>query len=209
MSEINDWIDVVLGINKRFIEITKDIAKKYNLEFKSFNPEIYGEEEVFQRVKALYKDEYIRKIRETWVDIIYTKKEDEIIIKIDRNYFTRRKIYKLSEKTLQKMEEKFIKIVEEKIANFARDCKEESIIRTKIYNLLDSKVGLKPNELDRIGEEFIACFNRENEKDERVELIVKGKANTDSIKITKIEIYDKKGQRLPYFLEQIFQIFNN
>lgn len=209
MSEINDWIDVVLEINKRFIEITKDIAKKYNLEFKSFNPEIYGEEEVFQRVKALYKDEYIRKIRETWVDIIYTKKEDEIIIKIDRNYFTRRKIYKLSEKTLQKMEEKFIKIVEEKIANFARDCKEESIIRTKIYNLLDSKVGLKPNELDRIGEEFIACFNRENEKDERVELIVKGKVNINSIKITKIEIYDKKGQRLPYFLEQIFQIFNN
>ena len=131
-----NWIDLVLEvINKRFIEITKDIAKKYNLEFKAFDPQIYGDE-VFQRVKALYKDEYIRKIRETWIDIIYTKKEDEIIIKIDRNYFTRRKIYKLSEKTLQKMEEKFIKIVEEKIANFARDCKEESIIIIKIYNKL-------------------------------------------------------------------------
>jgi len=203
-----NWIDLVLEvINKRFIEITKDIAKKYDLEFEVHEPQIYRNG-VFQRVKALYKDEYIRKIKMTWIDIIYIKKEDEIIIKIDRNYFTRRKIYKLSEKTLQKIEEEFIKIIEKKISDFSRNCKKESIIITKIYNLLDGKVGF-PNELDRIGDEFIACFNRENEKDERVELIVKGKVNVDSIKVTKIEIYDKKGQRLPYFLEQIFQIFKN
>ena len=205
-----DWMDVVEKINERFVKIAKSIAKKYNLSCKVFNLEKYYDS-CHQRIKVLYKysDGYIT---EAPVEIIYEYiKDDKILIKVNREKVSCRKVDNFSEKALNKIEDKISQKIENIVKDFIKSCEEyekELAIKRKIANTLENIIGLRPSELYYVNPNFMANFSRSNEK-EKIELSIRGKTNGNEIKVTEITIYDSVGQRLPYFLEQIFQIFNN
>lgn len=204
------WIDVVRKVNERLVKIAENIAEKYNLNCKIFDMQEYFES-CYQLIKVSYT--YINGlIDEKPIEIEYEHiyKEDKILIKVNKEKITCRKIDNFTEKALSKIEEKFPQKIENVIANFAKYCKEYDkrlVIKTKIANILESKIGLKPYDLYYDGREYIAFFSRSN-KNERIELKITGEANEKEIKVTRIEIITgKESQILQHYIWQIFQIF--
>ena len=206
-----DWVDVVEKINERFVKIAESIAKKYNLSYKVFNLEKYYDL-CRQLIKLLYKysDGYIT---EDPIEITYEyMKDNKILVKVNREKVSCRKVDNFSEKALSKIEDKISQKIENFVKDFIKGCEEyekELAIKRKIANTLKNIIGLSPDEVYYYSNsEFTVHYSRSNEK-EKVELTVEGRANENEIKVSRVVIYDREGQRLPYYLEQIFQIFKS
>ena len=196
---------VVEKINERLVNSIKNVIKKYNLRYEIKELREVGGDHYRQTIVVYYKD------YSEAMDIDYYCYMDRIKIEFDRDKICDRKIKNYTNKALEKIESKIKIRAMWIIKDFIEECKEKDEIKNMENNVAEifkTVFGTKPDRVTyyKYKNVFEVEYSRENDE-ELIKVIISCVIKNDTLKVQEVKILDNNGNRLPFYLEQIAEIF--
>jgi len=200
-----NYKDVVEKINERLVNSIKNVIKKYNLLYEIKELREVREDHYRQTIVVYYKD------YSEAMNIDYLCYMDRIKIEFDQVKICDRKIKNYTNKALEKIENEIkiraMWIIKDFIEEY-KEKKEIKNIENNIAEIFKTVFGTKPDRVTyyTFRNSFEVEYSRENDK-ELIKVIISCVIENDTIKVQEVRILDNNGNRLPFYLEQIAEIF--